>query len=109
MATVKMGGAGDLSLIHAAARLSGARRAVETGVAYGWSSLAILAALAENRSGHLASVDMPYAKLNNEPFVGIVVTNSLRPMDPDPTARSQRPQSRDRTVQRHDRLCSLRF
>jgi predicted O-methyltransferase YrrM len=77
--TVEMGGAGDLTLIYAAARLCGASRAVETGVAYGWSSLAILAALADNGGGRLASVDMPYAKMNNEPFVGIAVTDALRP------------------------------
>jgi predicted O-methyltransferase YrrM len=77
--TTLMGGAGDLGLIYAAVRLSAARRAVETGVAYGWSSLAILAALAENGGGRLASVDMPYAKLNNEPFVGVVVPETLRP------------------------------
>ena len=77
-ATVQMGGAGDLSLIHAAVRLSGARRAVETGVAYGWSSLAILAALDENGEGLLVSVDMPYPKMGNEPFVGIVVPRQLR-------------------------------
>jgi predicted O-methyltransferase YrrM len=77
-ATVEMGGAADLSLIHAAARLAGARRAVETGVAYGWSSLAILTALAENGGGRLASVDMPYPKMHNEPFVGIVVPDRLR-------------------------------
>jgi len=73
-----MGGAGDLNLIYAAVRLCGARRAVETGVAHGWSSLAILAALAENGGGGLASVDMPYPKMHNEPFVGIVVPSGLR-------------------------------
>jgi predicted O-methyltransferase YrrM len=78
LATVAMGGAGDLALIHAAARLSNAQRALETGVAYGWSSLAILAALAENGGGHLVSVDMPYPKMNNEAFVGIVVPDALR-------------------------------
>jgi predicted O-methyltransferase YrrM len=77
-ATVEMGGPGDLRLIYAAARLSGAERAVETGVAYGWSSLAMLAALAENGDGRLVSVDMPYAKRDNEPFVGIVVPETLR-------------------------------
>jgi predicted O-methyltransferase YrrM len=78
LATAPMGGAGDLALIHAAARLSNAQRAVETGVAYGWSSLAILAALAENGNGQLVSVDMPYPKMNNEAFVGIVVADALR-------------------------------
>src|SRR5947209_13168435 len=63
LATAPMGGAGDLELIHAAARLSKAQRAIETGVAYGWSSLAILAAL--SRNGRLVSVDMPYPKMNN--------------------------------------------
>ena len=77
-ASVQMGGAGDLQLIYAAVRLSGARAAVETGVAYGWSSLAILAALGENGGGRLASVDMPYPKMNNERFVGIVVPEDLR-------------------------------
>jgi len=78
LSPLQMGGPGDLSLIYAAARLCGARRAVETGVAYGWSSLAILAALDDNGGGRLASVDMPYAKMGNEPFVGIVVPDSLR-------------------------------
>ena len=39
-----MGGPGYIELIYAAARLTGARQAIETGVAYGWSSLALLAA-----------------------------------------------------------------
>ena len=77
-AAVQMGGAGDLQLIYAAVRLCGARAALETGVAYGWSSLAILAALAENGGGRLSSVDMPYPKMNNEQFVGIVVPENLR-------------------------------
>ena len=79
LATAPMGGAGDLALIHAAARLSNAQRAIETGVAYGWSSLAILAALAESGDGRLVSVDMPYPKMNNEAFVGIGVPDGLRP------------------------------
>jgi len=78
LATAPIGGAGDLALIHAAARLSYTQRAIETGVAYGWSSLAILAALAENGNGRLVSVDMPYPKMNNEAFVGIVVPDALR-------------------------------
>jgi predicted O-methyltransferase YrrM len=75
---VRMGGPGDLDLLFAAVRLSGARRAVETGVAYGWSSLAILAAMEDGRKGRLASVDMPYPKMANEAFVGCVVPERLR-------------------------------
>lgn len=75
---VRMGGPGDLNLLYAAVQLSGARRIVETGVAYGWSSLAILAALEGSTAGRLVSVDMPYPKMNNESFVGIVVPERLR-------------------------------
>jgi len=74
---VAMGGPGDLSLLHAVTALTGARTAVETGVAYGWSSLAILSAMAKNGGGRLLSVDMPYPKMGNEAFVGIVVPERL--------------------------------
>jgi predicted O-methyltransferase YrrM len=77
-ANVRMGGAGDLELVHAAVSLSGATRVIETGVAYGWSSLAILAALRGHESARLISVDMPYPKLNNEAFVGIVIPSQFR-------------------------------
>lgn len=71
-ARVEMGGAGDLDLLYSAIIASGAKRVVETGVAYGWSSLAALAALRET-DGRLVSVDMPYPKADNEAFVGLVV------------------------------------
>jgi predicted O-methyltransferase YrrM len=72
-----MGGPGYIELIYAAARLTGARHAIETGVAYGWSSLAFLAAMQET-NGRLISVDRPYPGARNEPFVGIAVPNELR-------------------------------
>lgn len=75
---VEMGGPGDLSLIYAAIVLSGAKTIIETGVAYGWSSLAILAAMHDRDAARLFSVDMPYPKRNNEAFVGIVVPQNLR-------------------------------
>lgn len=75
---VRMGGPGDLDLLHAAVRLSNAYSVIETGVAYGWSSLAILAALEGREGAHLVSVDMPYPKMNNDDFVGIVVPDRLR-------------------------------
>ncbi len=77
-AQVRMGGPGDLDLLYAAVCLLGARRVVETGVAYGWSSLAILAALEGCDDAALASVDMPYPKMGNEAFVGIAVPERLR-------------------------------
>lgn len=75
---VKMGGAAHLDLLYSAARALGPEVMVETGVASGWSTLAILLAMRENKKGHLYSSDMPYAKLNNEDFVGCVVPTELR-------------------------------
>lgn len=74
---VVMGGAGDIHLLYAAVLLARAERVVETGVAYGWSSLAVLAAMEQRGSGTLASVDMPYPKLNNEAWVGVAVPKRL--------------------------------
>ncbi len=77
-AKAKMGGPGHLDLIYAATKLAGAQRVVETGVAYGWSSLAILVALSERPNARLVSVDMPYPKMNNEDEVGVAVPARLR-------------------------------
>jgi len=44
-------------LVDSAVAISGSRRIVETGVVYGWSGLAILAAL---EGAKLVSVDMAY-------------------------------------------------
>ena len=76
--SVEMGGAGDLTLIHAAVALSGATRVVETGVAFGWSSLAVLSALEARDGARLVSVDMPYPGRGNEPHVGVAVPDRLR-------------------------------
>lgn len=73
-----MGGPGDVHLLYAATRLLEARRVVETGVAYGWSSLALLAGMDGRPDARLVSVDMPYPKMQNEAFVGIVVPDRLR-------------------------------
>lgn len=75
---VKMGAPADLKLLFAAARLSGAKRAVETGVAYGWSTLALLAAMEGRPGARLISVDMPYPFRGNEAWVGAVVPETLR-------------------------------
>lgn len=74
----EMGGPGGLLLLHTVTVLIRARTVIETGVAYGWSSLAILSAQQNNGGGRLVSVDMPYPKMGNEAFVGIVVPERLR-------------------------------
>jgi predicted O-methyltransferase YrrM len=75
---VKMGGPGNLTLLYYLTKNSRATRIVETGIAYGWSSLALLQAIHEIGTGRLVSTDMPYAKMNNEEFVGLVVPEHLR-------------------------------
>ena len=74
-----MGGPGYINFIYNAVKLLKAKYVVETGVAYGWSSLAILVGFFENKNdGKLFSVDMPYPNRNNEPYVGIVVPKRFR-------------------------------
>lgn len=74
----KMGGEGHLGLLYSCAELTQALRVLETGVAYGWSSYAILRSLQNRPGAHLASTDMPYVKLNLEDYVGVVVPDELR-------------------------------
>lgn len=76
----KLGGSGNLSLLYGLCSQLRSQRVVETGVAYGWSSLAILLALKEQPQGHLWSTDLPYPFLQHdaEDCVGIVVPEHLR-------------------------------
>lgn len=75
---VKMGGPGDLDLLHWLTDEIQATRVIETGVAYGWSSLAVLLSLQKRPGSRLVSSDMPYVSLNNEEYVGVVVPHDLR-------------------------------
>jgi predicted O-methyltransferase YrrM len=73
-----MGGAADLDLLYSLCLATGAARVLETGVAFGWSSLAILSALEKNGGGRLISVDMPYLAANADSLVGLAVPEDLR-------------------------------
>jgi predicted O-methyltransferase YrrM len=75
---VRMGGPGNLNLLYHCAESLGATRVIETGVAYGWSSLALLLSLAHRDGAKLVSVDMPYPMLDNDTYVGFVVPETLR-------------------------------
>lgn len=75
---IKMGGPGHINLIYDLVRLTKPKIVIETGVAYGWSSLAILKAISDNDEGKLISIDMPYPTKNNGEYVGAVVPLSLR-------------------------------
>ena len=74
---IKMGGAGALELFYAACEFANAKNVVETGVAYGWSSLAALLSL-EKRNGTLYSSDMPYLGQNGDQYVGCIVPENLK-------------------------------
>lgn len=74
---VKMGGAGALELIYEACEYTQAKTVVETGVAYGWSSLAALISL-QKRNGTLYSSDMPYLGQNGDQYVGYIVPENLK-------------------------------
>ena len=74
---IKMGGPGALELIYYACEFANAKACVETGVAYGWSSLASLLSL-EQRQGTLYSSDMPYLGQDGDQYVGYVVPENLK-------------------------------
>ena len=76
--SISMGGQANIHLLYNCVRLMKPKYVIETGVAYGWSSLAILKALYEIGYGNLISVDMPYPLKNNENYVGIVIPNYLK-------------------------------
>lgn len=75
---VEMGGEGATSFLYHIVKNGACKNIIETGVAYGWSSLVILMAIKENGTGKLISNDMPYIKMNNEDYVGTIVPDSLK-------------------------------
>lgn len=76
-AGVDLGGGGNYVLLYFLIRKFKPSIVLETGVASGWTSLAILEALEINGKGHLYSSDFPYFRLENpEKYIGIVVESS---------------------------------
>ncbi len=76
---VQMGGAGNLDLAYQLAEFCQATRVIETGVSYGWSSLAFLLSLKGREGSLLISTDLPYIFKDSEKYVGCVVPAELRP------------------------------
>ena len=64
---------GDIYLIHDICENIQARNCIETGVAYGWSSEAILSSIS-SREGNLISVDMPMIGQDDYHLIGFVVS-----------------------------------
>jgi predicted O-methyltransferase YrrM len=73
-----MGGGADIDLLYSLCLAFNAARVLETGVAFGWSSLAILSAIARRPGAILTSVDLPYLGANLDDLVGLAVPNDLR-------------------------------
>ena len=71
------GWGGSAELIYAICEAIQARTVVETGVAQGFSTLAMLLSVTK-RDGHVYSVDMPAVALKDANEVGIVVPQHLR-------------------------------
>lgn len=74
---IKMGGSGALELIYYACEFTQAKNAIETGVAYGWSTLASILSL-KKRNGTLYSSDMPYLGQDGDQYVGCIVPENLK-------------------------------
>lgn len=76
----KMGGAGNLNLIYLLLDHLNAKKVIETGVAYGWSSLTTLIYLnnVTDSDAHLWSIDMPYVGINNKKWVGCAVDEKYK-------------------------------
>jgi predicted O-methyltransferase YrrM len=72
------GGQGNMSLNYNLAEAKKARNILETGVAYGWSSLSFLLSLENRNAGRLVSVDMPFFGVENEAEVGCAVPEKLK-------------------------------
>jgi predicted O-methyltransferase YrrM len=71
------GGPGDLNLLFNICESIEATSVLETGVAYGWSSAAILESI-HKRHGTLVSIDMPMPKQTNYELIGLAVRDNHR-------------------------------
>lgn len=76
---VTLGGGGHIGLLYFLVRLKKPRSVVETGVAAGFSTQAMLAAMHRNGSGRLYSSDFPYFRLETpERYIGCLVDDDLK-------------------------------
>jgi len=71
------GGPGYTNLIYTICEKLNITNAIETGVAYGWSSAAILKSLVK-KNGTLISIDMPMLKQTDYDLIGIAVEEDLQ-------------------------------
>ena len=72
------GGQGHVNLLYGLCESLKAKKVLETGVAYGWSSQAILNSISK-REGKLVSVDMPMVKQTDYHLIGVAVEEKNLP------------------------------
>ncbi len=78
-AGVDLGGGGGVELLYLLTRVVRPSLALETGVAAGWSSAAVLAAMRANGTGRLMSSDFPFFRLPDpERYIGYIVPDHLK-------------------------------
>ena len=75
---VKMGGGANIDLLYSIIINSKFDRIIESGVAYGWSSLSILSAIKNKKNAKLISIDLPYPDLSSVKYIGSVVPLHLK-------------------------------
>ena len=73
-----MGGAAFLGLCYVIVRATQPKTVLETGVARGYSTAAILQALEDNAHGHLFSVDLPIFHLEAPSHTGSAISEHLK-------------------------------
>ena len=71
------GGMGDIHLIYDICENMQAKFCIETGVAYGWSSEAVLRSISK-REGSLISIDMPMIGQADYHLIGFVVSDEFQ-------------------------------
>jgi len=76
-ASEKLGGPAAQNFLYNTTKAIEAKIVIETGVAYGWSSLAILLAIHENGGGSLESIDFPQLGTSGR-SVGLAVPEFLK-------------------------------
>ncbi len=75
---ISKSGASNINLLYEIIKIKKPRNIIETGVAYGWSSYAILLAINHNKFGKLISIDLPYPLINEKKNIGVIVPKNLK-------------------------------
>ncbi len=73
---VKMGGMADLNLIYNITKKTKPQNILETGVAFGWSTLAF--SLSKKKNSKIFSIDLPYPFKNSQNYIAKALPENLK-------------------------------